>query len=96
MTGNKNRIEACIAEATILREMADAVTTYYPDDVSTMHNPVSRYNVDQPKHDPKLLLFQCPGGKAGAGVKWRLTKDEKDCIMLYVLTNMTEVLGFIR
>ena len=44
--------------------MADAVTTYYPDDIPTLHNPVSRYNVDEPKNDPKLLLFQCPGGKA--------------------------------
>ena len=76
--------------------MADALTTYYPDEVPTMNNPVSRYNVDEPKHDPKLLLFQCPGGKAGGGVKCDLTKEEKDCIMLYVLTNMTEVVGFIR
>jgi len=96
ITGNKARIEACIAEATILWEMADAVTTYYPDDVPTQHNPVSRYNVDEPKLDPKLLLFQCPGGKAGGGVKYTLTKEEKDCIMLYVLMNMTEVSVFIR
>jgi hypothetical protein len=96
ITGNKARIEACIAEATIRQEMADAVTTYFPDEVATMHNPVTRYNVDEPKNDPKLLLFQCPGGKAGAGEKCNLTKEEKDCIMLYVLINMTEVLDFMR
>jgi hypothetical protein len=96
ITGNKARIEACIAEATIRQEMADAVTTYFPDEVATMHNPVTRYNVDEPKNDPKLLLFQCPGGKAGAGENCKLTKEEKDCIMLYVLINMTEVLDFMR
>ncbi|KAK1631026.1 hypothetical protein QYE76_005341 [Lolium multiflorum] len=94
--GNKNKIEACIAEATILREMADATTTYYADDVPTMHNPISRYNIDEPKHDPKLLLFKCHGGKAGASKKGILTKEEKDCIMFYVVTNMQEVLKFIR
>ena len=76
--------------------MADAATTYRPDDVPTMHNPVSRYNVDQPKNDPKLELFQFPGGKAGKGLKYRLPKEEKDWIMLYVLMNMKEVVDFIR
>ena len=71
--------------------MTNATTTYYADDVPTMHNPVSRYNVDEPKHDPKLLLFQCPGGKAGAAKKYTLNKEEKDCIMLDVLMNLKEV-----
>nr|XP_051198483.1 uncharacterized protein LOC127312049 [Lolium perenne] len=93
ITGNKAKIEACIAEATCLREMADAATTYYPDEVPTLHNPVSRYNVDVPMNDPKLQLFQCPGGKAGKGQKYRLEREEKDCIMLYVLMNMKEVVG---
>ena len=95
ITGNKAKIEACIAEATILREMADGVTMYYPDDVPTLHNQVSWCNVDEPKHDPNLLLFQCPGGKAGGREKYNLTKEEKHCIMLYVLMNMKEVVGFI-
>ena len=96
ITGNKAKIEACIAEATCLREMADAVTTYYPDEVPTMHNTAPRYNTDVPKNDPELELFKCPGGKAGKGEKHRLGREEKDCIMLYVLTNMKEVIPFIR
>lgn len=72
--GNKNKIEACIAEATLLQEITDAMTTYYGDDVPTMHNQVCRYNVDEPKHDPKLLLFQCPGGKAGGATSYTLKK----------------------
>ena len=86
--GNKNKIEACIAEATILGEITNATTTYYAADVPTLHNKLSRYNVDQPKHKPKLLLFQCPGGKAGASKCYTLTTEEKDGIMLYVLINM--------
>ncbi|KAK1664375.1 hypothetical protein QYE76_052534 [Lolium multiflorum] len=46
ITGNKAKIEACIAEAICLREMADAATTYYPDDVPTQHNPGRERNVD--------------------------------------------------
>ena len=96
ITGNKAKIEACIAEATCLREIADALTTYYPDEVPTLHNPVPRYNVDELTNDPKLKLFKCPGGKAGKGEKHRLGREEKDCIMLYVLMNMEEVVDYIR
>ena len=63
--------------------MVDVVTTYYPDEVPTLHNTTPRYNVDQPKNDPELELFKCPGGKAGKGEKCRLEKGERDCIMLY-------------
>src|SRR3954469_14589396 len=60
----KNKIEACIAEATILQEIENATIAYYADEVPSMHNQVPRYNVDEPKRDPKLLFFKFPGGKA--------------------------------
>jgi hypothetical protein len=72
--------------------MANASTIYYADDVPTLHNQVSQYNVDEPKHRPKLLLFQCPGGTKN----YIITNEEKDCIMLYVLMNMNEVVDFAR
>jgi hypothetical protein len=86
--GNKNKIEACIAKATQLEEMAVATTTYYADDVPTMPNPVSQYNVDEPKNDPKLSRFQYPSGKAGGAKRHMLTREENECIMLYVLMTM--------
>jgi hypothetical protein len=90
--GNKAKIEACIVKETQLEEMANASTTYYADNVPTLHNQVSRYNVDEPKHSPKLLLFQCPGGSKN----YIIINEEKDCIMLYVLINMNEVINFAR
>ncbi|KAK1601599.1 hypothetical protein QYE76_059263 [Lolium multiflorum] len=75
--------------------MADATIMYYANDVPTKHNPVARYNSDEPKRDPKLLLFQYPGGKAGASKVENISPEEKDCIMLYVLMNMDEVVDFM-
>ena len=72
--------------------MADATTTYYGIDVPTKHNPISRYNVDVPEHVPELK----PGGKFGASTLQKLIPEEKDCIMLYVLINMEEVVIFAR
>ena len=57
---------------------------------------ISLVVADEINNDPKLKLFKCPGGKAGKGQKHRLEKEEKDCIMLYVLMNMEEVVDFIR
>ena len=51
--GNKAKIEASIAEAVILEEVADLRTAYYPDHVPTLHNKVSRYNTEEPKYKPK-------------------------------------------
>ena len=82
--GNKNKIEACIAEAYILEEVTDATTTYYADDVPTLHNKLSRYNADGPKYKPELLLFQGQGGKAGGSKNHTLTKQEWEDIMFYV------------
>ena len=58
--GNKAKIEARIVEAPILEEMATATTTCYADDVPTMYNQISRYNVNEPKNDPKLPSSNIP------------------------------------
>jgi hypothetical protein len=89
--GNKAKIEASIAEAYILEEVSDVTTTYYADNVPTLHNKLSRYNVDEPKYEPKLTLFQGKGGKAGGSKNYTLTKKEWEDIMFYVLINIEEV-----
>ena len=95
--GNKSKIEACIAEATLMGEIADVTTKYYADDVPTLHNPITRYNVDELEEDPKIALFQSPGGKSGAGKEYILKPEEKEGIMFYVLMNMKhELIGFMR
>jgi hypothetical protein len=45
---------------------------------------------------PKFSIFQYPGRKAGGPNRYMLTREENDCIMLYVLMNMKEVVSFIR
>ena len=89
--GNKNQIEACIAEAYIIEEVSNVMTTYYADDVPTLHNKVSRYNTDEPKYTPKLLLFQGQGGKSSGKQSYTLMMQEWEDIMLYVLTNIEKV-----
>ena len=63
--GNKAKIEASIAEAVILEEVPDLRTSYYPDHVPHLHNKVPRYNIEEPKYQPRLHLFNTQGGRAG-------------------------------
>jgi hypothetical protein len=73
--GNKNQIEACISEVYIIEEVSDVTTTYYADDVPTLHNKLSRYNADEPKYKSKLLLFQGQGGKFGGQHNYTVTME---------------------
>ena len=56
-----------------------------------MHNPLSRYNTDNPSYKPKLHLFQGQGGKSGGQHIYTVTEQEWEDIMLYVLMNIDEV-----
>ena len=85
--GNKAKIEASIAEAVILEEVADLRTSYYPDHVPTVHNKVSRYNTEE----PKLPLFIGQGGRAGCSKPYVMPRDEWEDVMFYILHNIREV-----
>ena len=89
--GNKAKIEASIAEAVILEEVADLRTAYYPDHVPTLHNKVSRYNTEEPKYKPKLPLFIGQGGRAGCSKPYLMPRDEWEDVMFYILHNIKEV-----
>jgi hypothetical protein len=52
---NKCKIEASIAEAYILEEVSNFTTTYYGDNLPSMHNPPSRYNASE--NELNLSIF---------------------------------------
>ena len=94
--GNKAKIEASIAEATILEEVSDCRTTYYPDHVPTLHNKLSRYNTDEPKYKPTLHLFKGQGGTTGGSHSYIMPNTEWHEIMLYVLHNTSQASDLMR
>ena len=86
--GNKCKIEASIAEAFIIEEVANVITTYFPPDVPTMHNPVARYNAHEQKSE--LSLFKGKLGTSGGKVMQELSVDVWTNVTMYVLTNLQE------
>ena len=88
---NKYKIEASIAEAVIIEEVANVITMYYPPDVPTMHNPVSRYNTGNLEHQSELSLFKGQLGTSGSHKVFELSPQVWATITLYVLINLREV-----
>ena len=91
---NKCKIEASIAEAYILEEVSNFTSKYYADNLPSVHNPLPRYNTAE--SNSTLSLFRGQLGSASAATIKTLDIQEWRAIMLYVLTNLSEVLPYIE
>jgi hypothetical protein len=78
-----------IAEAFIHEEVSNFTTTYYNENLPSVHDPPARYNEDE--NESTLSLFQGPRGRASGATTKTLSNEEWCKIMLYVLTNLDEV-----
>ena len=91
---NKCKIEGSIAEAYVLEEVSNFTTKYYGENLPSMHNPPPRYNAGE--DGSTLSLFQGQLGSSSGSRNKNLTNAEWRTIMLYVLTNLTEVEPYIK
>jgi hypothetical protein len=90
---NKGKIEASMAEAFILEEVSNFTTTYYGENLPSVHNPPPRYNAGE--NESSLSLFRGQLGSASASTTKNLKLEEWRSIMLYVLTNLDEVEPYV-
>jgi hypothetical protein len=96
MTGNKCKIEACIAEAVLNLEVANFTTKHYDPNIPTKHNPVLRYNAADIEDVPKLSIFVGLGGKSSGSKPKTTNLRERELIHSYVLSTMVEVKPYIE
>ena len=82
-----------MAEAYILEEVSNFTTKYYADNLPSVQNPTPRYNAGA--IESNLSLFQGQLGSASCSRSKFLTLEEWRTIMLYVLTNLSEVEPYI-
>ena len=93
---NRSRVEASIAEAYIIEEISHFTSIYFADNVRTVHNQTSRYNIGIPQNNCQLSLFTGRGDTSSGGTPKVLSRDEWLTVMLYVFTNLSEVDDYIR
>jgi hypothetical protein len=91
---NKCKIEASIAEAYCTEEVTNFTTKYYADTLPSVHNPTPRYNADE--NESNLSLFRGQLGSASVSTCKNLQHQEWRTIMIYVLTNLSEVQPYIE
>ena len=91
---NKCKIEASVAEAYILEEVSNFTTTYYGDNLPSVHNPPRRYNAGE--NESNLSIFRGQLGSASDATPKTLKHEEWRTIMLYVLNNLSEVEPYMR
>ena len=94
--GNKCKIEASIAEATLNKEVANFTTKFYDESIRTQHNPIPRYNAANPEQLPKLGIFIGLGGKSSGSRRHKILDPDWGLIHSYVLRNMDEVKPYIE
>ena len=91
---NKNKIEACIAEASILEEVSNFTTKYYAEHLPSVNNPPPHYNARE--NETKLSLFRGQLGRASGATYKTLSYQEWRTITMYVLRNLDEVRPYIK
>jgi hypothetical protein len=77
-----------------MEEVSNFTTTYYGDNLPSVHNPPPRYNAG--KNESTLSLFRGQLGSASDATPKTLKHEEWHTIMLYVLTNLSKVEPYMR
>jgi hypothetical protein len=86
---NKARVEGCIAEAFTCKEIMKFSSMYFSR-ANNVNAP--RYHIEEVVPLSELKIFQWNGKGVGATSAHFVTNEEWNCTMLYMYTNMEEVI----
>ncbi|WVZ97071.1 hypothetical protein U9M48_042633 [Paspalum notatum var. saurae] len=90
MVGNNARVEGCIAEAFILKEISYFSSVYFAEE-HNVNAPTMRYNVDEEPSASDLPIFQSTGASASASSPYYFKSGERVSAYLYMYANMKEM-----
>jgi hypothetical protein len=90
MVHNEARVEGCIAEAFLCKEITNLSSMYFSR-ANNVNAPITRYHIVKDVPFSELLIFQLNGTGAGATSAHYVTDEEWNYSMLYLYTNMVEV-----
>ncbi|WVZ89359.1 hypothetical protein U9M48_035779 [Paspalum notatum var. saurae] len=90
MVGNKARVEGCIAEAFILKEISYFTSVYFAEE-HNVNAPTIRYNVDEEPSASDLPIFQSTGASSSASSPYYFKSGERVSAYLYMYANMKKM-----
>jgi hypothetical protein len=90
MVHNEARVEGCIAEAFLCKEITNLSSMYFSC-ANNVNAPITRYHIVKDVPFSELLFFQLNGTGGGATSAHYVTDEEWNYSMLYLYTNKVEV-----
>jgi hypothetical protein len=87
---NKTRVEGCIAEAFVCKEITNFSSKYFSR-ANNVNAHTTWYHIVEEVPLRELSIFQCKGKGVGAPSAHYVTDDEWNYTMLYMYLNMVEV-----
>jgi hypothetical protein len=90
MVGNKARVEGCIAESFLLKEITYFSSVYFVEE-HNVNALTLRYNVDEEPPLSDLKKFQWRGTTASSSMTYYYTQEERTSILIYMYSNMEEM-----
>jgi hypothetical protein len=87
MVGNRARVEWCITEAFILKEVAYFSSVYFVED-HNFNAPTMRYNIDEEPPCSDLSIFASRGTTVGSSMSYYSTSKERKVALLYMYANI--------
>jgi hypothetical protein len=87
MVGNRARVEGCIIEAFILKEVAYFSSVYFVEE-HNVNAPTMRYNVDEEPPCSDLSIFALRGTTVGSSMSYYSTSEQRKATVLYMYGNI--------
>jgi hypothetical protein len=87
MVGNRERVEGCIAETFILKEVAYISSVYFAEE-HNFNAPMMRYNIDEEPPCSDLSIFASRGTTICSSIRYYSTSKERKAAMLYMYANI--------
>ena len=90
MVGNKARVEGCIAEAFLLKEISYFSSVYFAEE-HNVNAPTMRYNIDEEPPVSDIKIFQWRGTTVSSSTTYYPTQEERTDALLYMFSNIEEM-----
>jgi hypothetical protein len=90
MVRNKARVEGCITEVFLLKEVSHFMSVYFAEE-HNVYAATMQYNVDEEPLVSDLNIFQWRGTSTSKGTFYHLSMDERMSALLNMYSNMEEM-----
>jgi hypothetical protein len=95
MVDNRARVEGCITEAFILKEVAYFSSVYFAEE-HNINAPIMRYNVDEEPPCSDVSIFASRDTTVGSSTSYYSTSEERKAALLYMYANIDVMVKYFE